>query len=106
MSRCLVALSLCLCVFLIPNLSIAAQPNLGAVGPTDQSRAVVAERLISLGLTEQQAQERLAQLTDAEVMQLAAQPDLLQSAGHVDTTTVMVVVLVVVGIVAIISIAS
>jgi hypothetical protein len=67
---------------------------------------VVAERLISLGLTEQQAQERLAQLTDAEVMQLAAQPDLLQSAGHVDTTTVMVVVLVVVGIVAIISIAS
>jgi len=60
-----------------------------------------------LGLTAEQAEQRLAQFSSEEIQQLAAAPDSVQIVGNItDLTTVMIVVLVVVGVVAIVSIAS
>jgi len=102
----LLAMTLCLCVVAMPNLASLAYAEAASGAALEPSRAAVTQRLIQLGLNPAQAQERVAQLSAAELTQLAAQPDLLQSAGHVSTHTVVLVILVVVAVVAIASIAS
>jgi hypothetical protein len=47
---------------------------------------VVADQLTALGLSAEQARSRLAQLSDAQVEQLAAQVDLIQTGGSIQSS--------------------
>lgn len=48
---------------------------------------IVAERLAALGLSQEQVSARLAQLSDTQLEELAAQVDLLQAGGTVQSGT-------------------
>lgn len=47
------------------------------------SEQVVADQLAALGLSREQAHARLAQLSDGQIEQLAAQVDLIQAGGTI-----------------------
>ncbi len=47
------------------------------------SQQAVAQRLTELGITRDQVDARLAQLSDAQLQQLAAQVDLIQAGGDI-----------------------
>ena len=79
-------------ITLAASLAVQAAP----VDSVESSRAValakvssflgeqaVADQLTALGLTADQARARLATLSDAQVEQLAAQVDMIQTAGTV-----------------------
>jgi len=58
----------------------AVSPLLAVAAPSTQS---VLDRLVSLGLSPDQAQVRVAQMNDAELGQFVAQPSLLQVGGTI-----------------------
>ena len=102
MTRSIVASTLML-LLILPTVLPATE-----VAPSDaavvQARTVVTQRIASLGLTSEQAAERVGALSDQEVLELAAQPDTLQVAGaHRETAMLMITIMMVVGIVAVVS---
>jgi len=105
MTRSPIALTL---VFLLALPALLPATEADTFGSSAvQARAVVSERIACLGLTTEEAQQRVAQLSDSEVLELAAAPDVLQVAGtHRETAMVMVTILMVVGILAVVSLAG
>jgi hypothetical protein len=85
------------CLFVAAILGIYATAQAAPVESVESARATVAlqkvegffsekavqDQLVALGVTRDQVQARLAQLTDTQLEQVAAQVDLLKAGGTV-----------------------
>ena len=73
--------------FAAPSESVESAGASSAYQKVDAllSEQIVAGQLQAVGLTSQQAHARLAQLNDQQLHQLAAQADLIQAGGTIQT---------------------
>jgi hypothetical protein len=76
---------LCSCTFAAPVESVESARASAALQKVDAflNEKAVAKQLTALGISHEQASARLAQLSDAQLEQLAAQVDLIHAGGTI-----------------------
>ncbi len=62
----------------------------------DATRVLVIDRLVSLGLTQQEAGSRVSKLTNEDLAQLAAHPEHVAMGGVKDRTLIIIAVVLVI----------
>lgn len=86
-----------ICLFVAAIVSVSVTVQAAPVESVESARATVAlqkvetffgeklvqDQLIALGVTSEQVQARLAQLSDAQLEQIAAQVDLIKAGGTI-----------------------